>query len=449
MTFPRWALALMAAGGLAACAQAPAPGAASAGGTTVVDAARMFDGRAVVDRPRLVIRDGRILAAGPQAEVAIPEGARRVELGDRYLMPGIIAAHSHVGMVNGTEFGGRYYTRETVADDLAQFQRYGVVAVNALGMNRPLFHQLRREWRDGAHGGADLYGAGPGVGMVDGGAPPASMNPEPDQVARPRTPAEARAAVDAMADAGVDVIKVWIDDLNHQAPKMPPAVYRAAIEQAHARGLKAAAHIHALEDAKGAVAAGIDIIGHGVRDRPVDAALLAAMRERGVWYIPTVNLNEAEYIYAEHPEWLDDPFFRMALDPALEARFRDPAWRAAALARSAGQRQQVATNLANLRAAHAAGVRVALGTDSGATPLRIPGFAEHLEMAHFVAAGMTPAEALRAATSNGAEVMGLADRGRLAAGQRADFLVLTADPTLDIANTRRIGAVWRNGAPVR
>ncbi|WP_200845198.1 amidohydrolase family protein [Roseomonas sp. 18066] len=441
---------LLATAGLAACTAGPmAEPSAEAPATTVVDAARLFDGERVVDRPRLVIRDGRILAAGTQDSLAIPEGARRVDLAGRHLMPGLIAAHSHVGMVSGTDFGGRFYTRETVARDLAQFQRYGVVAVNALGMNRPLFHELRREWRDGRHGGADLYGAGPGVGMADGGAPPPAMNPEPDQVARPRTPAEARAAVDAMADAGIDMVKVWIDDLNHQAPKLPPAVYRAAIDQAHARGLRAAAHIHDLVDAKGAVAAGVDVIGHGVRDRPVDAALLAAMRQRGVWYIPTVNLNEAEYIYAEHPEWLEQPFFRDAMSPALQARFRDPEWRRAALGRAEGQRQQVQTNIANLRAVRAAGVKVALGTDSGATPLRIPGVAEHLELAHFVAAGFSPVEALTAATRAGAEVMRLPDRGRLAPGYRADFIVLRADPTVDITNSRSIEAVWRNGAPAR
>ncbi|WP_369059505.1 amidohydrolase family protein [Caulobacter sp. 73W] len=419
---------------------------AAAQAVTVLDAERLFDGSAVIDKARVVIKDGKVVASGPQAEVAAPAGAKRVDLGDRFVMPGLVTAHSHVGMVQGLDVGGHNYSRETVGRDLAQFQRYGVVAVNALGMNAELFHTLRREWRGGAHGGADLYGAGGGVGAVDG-APPARMKP-PASVMRPTTPEAARKAVDAMADAGVDMIKVWVDDLNGQSPKMTPEVYAAAIDQAHRRGLKAAVHIHALADAKGVVRAGADVIGHGVRDMPVDEEFTTLLRERGVWYIPTVNINEAEYIYAEHPEWLKDPFFRMAVTPALEAQLNDAQWRQAALDKAQPSRAAVSMNIANLRRVHAGGGKIAFGTDSGVTPLRIPGFAEHLELGHFVQAGLTPVEALTAATASSAALMGLKDRGCLAAGCRADLLVLRADPTADIANSRTIEAVWRNGAPI-
>lgn len=412
----------------------------------VLDGARLFDGKRVVEDARLVIEAGRIVAAGPASEIAVPAGAERRDLAGRTIIPGLIAAHSHVGMVEGVDQGGHNYTRETVARDLEQFQQYGIVAVNALGMNRPLFHELRREWR-GRAPGADLYGAGAGVGAVDG-APPASMRPQPDQVDRPHNGDAARAAVDRMADAGVDMIKIWVDDLSGKAPKMAPDIYAAAVEQAHSRGLKTAAHIHALEDAKGVLAAGIDIIGHGVRDRAVDRDFIDAMLRADAWYIPTININEAEYIYADHPEWLDDPFFRAALNPALEAQFRDAEWRRGALARAAGARRQVEVNLANLRTLHAAGVKIALGTDSGATPLRIPGFAEHLELGHLVAAGMTPVEALTAATWHGAQVLGAADRGCLWSGCRADLLILSGDPTRDIAASRSIEQVWRNGRAV-
>ncbi len=303
--------------------------------TTVLDGARLFDGKSVVEDARLVLRDGRVVAAGPAAETAAPPGARRIDLSGRTIIPGLIAAHSHVGMVDGLDQGGHNYTREVVARDLAQFQRYGVVAVNALGMNRPLFHPLRTQWRSGAHGGADLYGAGPGVGAVEG-APPASMRPQPDQVERPRTPQESAAAVDRMADAGVDMVKIWVDDLSGTVPRLSPEVYQAAIERAHERGLKIAAHVHDLVDAKGVLAAGVDVIGHGVRDQPVDQAFIDAMRERGAWYVPTININEGEYLYAEHPEWLDDPFVRGALSPALAEKLRDPEWRRETLAAAAG-----------------------------------------------------------------------------------------------------------------
>ena len=414
----------------------------------VLDGARLFDGRQLVDDSRIVIEGGRVKAAGPKASTPLPTGAIRRDVSGKTIIPGLIAAHSHVGMVNGLEHGGANYTRETVSRDLAQFQRFGVVAVNALGMNRPLFHDLRREWQSGNPTGADLYGAGAGVGVVDG-APPARMNAAADQVDRPTTPEAARAAVNRMADAGIDMVKIWVDDLGGTAPKLRPDVYRAAIEQAHARGLKAAAHIHSLADAKAVVEAGADVVGHGVRDQPVDRAFIDLMLAKGAWYVPTININEADYIFAEHPEWLADPFFRAAINPAIEARLKDEAWRKEMLAKAANPRRQVAINTENLRRLHAAGVKIGFGTDSGATALRLPGFAEHLELGHMVAAGMTPVQALAVATRASAEMLGATDRGCLWQGCRADLLILSADPTVDIANSRSIEAVWRNGRAVR
>ena len=431
--------ALLAMGPTAASAAPSAP--------VVLDGARLFDGQKLTENARIVIDNGRIVSAGPKSAIPLPPGAKPRDVSGKTIIPGLIAAHSHVGMVNGTDHGGQNYTRETVARDLAQFQRYGVVAVNALGMNRPLFHQLRREWQNGNPGGADLYGAGAGVGAASG-APPASMKAALDQVDRPETPEAAVAAVNQMADAGIDMVKIWVDSLGGVAPKLSPDVYRAAIAQAHVRGLKAAAHIHDLADAKTVLEAGADIIGHGVRDQPVDQPFIDLMRKTGAWYIPTVNINEAEYLYAEHPEWLDDPFFRAALNPALEARLRDPQWREKALATAGKARAQVSTNIENLRCLHAAGVKIALGTDSGATPLRIPGFAEHLELGHLVSAGMTPVQALTAATHGGAQMLGAADRGCLWKGCRADLLILSGDPTRDISASRTIEEVWRNGRAV-
>ncbi|MGF7150977.1 imidazolonepropionase-like amidohydrolase [Sphingomonas zeicaulis] len=440
----RAALTMLAA--MLAALLLPMPAAAQ--DVAVVEAGRLFDGRAVIENARMVMRDGRIVAVGPRDEVAIPEGAAIIDRRGRFVMPGLIAGHSHVGTVSGVEHGGRYYSRETVARDLAQFQRYGVVAVNALGMNRPLFHDLRREFRGPSHVGADLYGAGPGIGVIGGAPPEARMNTLPDQVARPANAEEARAAVRSMADAGVDVIKIWLDALGTGAPKMPPEIYTAVIAEGHARGLPVAAHIRDLADAKAVLAAGADIIGHGVRDQPVDDAFIALLRDRGAWYMATINIDEANYLYAEHPEWLDDPFFRQALNPALEARLRDAAWRRETLAGADGARKAVAMNIANLRALHAAGVHIGLGTDSGGTALRIPGFAEHRELQLSVQAGLTPTEALTAATWGNAQMLRLEGRGTLTPGAVADFLVLDADATKDIGATRTLREVWRSGKKV-
>ncbi|THF72277.1 MAG: amidohydrolase family protein, partial [Methylophaga nitratireducenticrescens] len=108
-------------------------------------------------------------------------------------------------------------------------------------------------------------------------------------------------------------------------------------------------------------------------------------------------------------------------------------------------RQSVNYNIKNLTKLHNAGVKIALGTDSGATALRIPGFAEHRELELMVQAGMSPTAVLQAATANAAAMMQLPNRGRLAAGYQADFLVLSADPTFNILASRQIVEVWRYG----
>ncbi|ODN67271.1 amidohydrolase family protein [Methylophaga muralis] len=418
---------------------------AESNSTIVIDSARLFDGEHVIEQARMVIENDTIIAVGSQQEIALPAQARHLSYANRFIMPGLIAAHSHVGTVSGLQHGGDFYSRETVMRDLAQFQRYGVVAVNALGLNRPLFHELRNEMRGSHHRGADLYGAGAGVGAIDGAPPKGRMGLTEDQAERPATPAAARLAVKQMNDAGIDMVKVWVDGMGGDVPTMPAEIYQAAFEEAHALGLPSAAHIHYLDDAKGVVAAGVNVVAHGVRDTDVDQEFIDLMLAGDVWYVPTININEAEYIYAQHPEWLHDPFFTASLSPELQQQLSDDSWREAALAKSEKNRQSVNYNIKNLTKLHNAGVKIALGTDSGATALRIPGFAEHRELELMVQAGMSTTSVLQAATANAAAMMQLPNRGRLAAGYQADFMVLSADPTFNILASRQIVEVWRYG----
>ena len=115
-----------------------------------------------------------------------------------------------------------------------------------------------------------------------------------------------------------DLIKIWVDDMHGTVPnKMNPVIYKAVIDEAHANHLRVAAHIYYLDDAERLVNDGIDILAHGVRDKPVDTNLIQAMKARGVWYIPTLGLDETFFVFAEHPPWMQQPFFRHALQPAL------------------------------------------------------------------------------------------------------------------------------------
>jgi len=415
----------------------------------LLENARVFDGQRDRGITPVLIDGARIVHIGTPLPAAAT-GARRIDYSGKTLLPALVSDHAHVGNTQGLEHGDRYYTRDNVVRDLRQFQRYGITTVTALGMNGADFFAIRTEVNADPALGAQLYGAGGGIGAPDGAPPADSMGLRHDPVARPRTAEQARAAVATQHADGVDLIKLWVDDLGGKRPMMTPEVYRAAIAEAHARGLTVAAHIHDLDQARDLVDAKVDILAHGIRDRAVDPMLARKMREQSTWYIPTVAIDEANYWYAEHPQALQQPFLRQALHRDVLVRWSQPAWQRAQLAGSGipAARAAVATNLDNVRRLQAAGVKLGFGTDAGAMPQRVIGVAEHRELQLLVQAGLTPAQALQIATSQAADLLGLADRGRIAAGKRADLLVLDADPLTDIANTQRIGAVWQAGQEV-
>lgn len=411
---------------------------------------RLIDGRGgpPVPNATVVIDGGAIVSAG--ANVPVPETASVRDEGGRTLMPGLISDHSHVGQVSGTSNGAENYTAANVEAELAQYARYGVTTVITMGVNPPLFDQLRAWSHAGQLGPvADLFGVDQGIG-VPGGAPlEGQLRNAPDELFRPANPDEARQAVAKMAAAHTDLVKIWVDDLGGTVPKMDPAIWHAVIDEAHKRHLRVAAHIHDLADAQALVDGGVDILAHGVRDKAMSAGFADTLRVRGVWYVATLALDEATTAWAERQPWTLTPFARAGLSPALAAEIDDPAWRARTLAdpNSAKARKSLAFNIQNLGMAFQSGVRVGFGTDSGATPLRVPGVAEHRELALSAQAGLTPLQALTLATRNAALFLGLTDRGVIAPGKRADLVVLNGDPSADLANAGRISEVWVAGRP--
>lgn len=427
------------------------PAAPPASGATVIEGARVFDGERDLGQVLLVVENGVIARILPADEAGdLPPDAERIDHSGRHIVPGLVSNHSHVGNTDGTEHGDRFYTRDHVLRNLRQFQAYGVTTVTALGLNGEPFYGVRDDTARDPALGAQLFGSGPGIG-APGGAPPAGgMGLENDPVPRPEDAEQARQAVREQVERGIDLIKLWVDDLGGSAPQMSAEVYRAAIEEAHLHGARVAAHIHDLEPATDLVHSGVDVIAHGVRDRAVDEDLVSAMAGAGTWYVPTVNINEANYYYAENPERLDDPFLRNALQPAVHAQFSDEDWRREHLAQDsvAEDRAAVDTNLRNLATLRDAGVRIGFGTDSGAMPQRVIGYAEHRELELMTRAGFTPQQAIATATRDAADLLGLDDRGLLAEGRRADFVVLEADPLEDIRNTRGILEVWQAGRRV-
>jgi imidazolonepropionase-like amidohydrolase len=411
----RWGWALLAAL-LAACTSSsedrpseapPAPPLVpSARPTiTVFEGARLIvgDGTTLEDAV-FVVEDGTFAAVGPRGAVTVPEGAEHVDLTGRTVMPAIIDTHTHLSR-----------EREALIEDLRRRAQFGVAAALSLGQDEgdDVF-----EIREEVIPGAALYRtAGRGI-----------TAPEPGRTEIPywvTSPEEARAAVREQALLGVDIIKIWVDDRNGRYEKLSPEIYRAVIEEAHAVDVRVTAHLFNLADAKELLRAGIDAFAHGIRDVDVDDEVLALFAERPD-FVLVPNLPDRGV--ATDLSWLRGMIPDEQLARLQEASVDRPEAQAA-----------FAIQARNLVRLHEAGVRIALGTDGN-----VP-WGPHLEMADMVAAGMSPADVIVAATKNGAEFLELERMGTVAPGNSADFIVLEADPLEDITNTRRIERVYLRG----
>ena len=395
----------------------------------------------------VVVKADRIESIGAGHEHP-PSSAKVIDLHGQTIMPLIINTHGHLGLTKGTSGSQANETDDNIRHQLLRYQEYGVGAVLSMGTDGKRFAEIREESRRGELPGADVYTAGIGFGAKNG-VPPANMGF--GEVFRPETPAEARSEVAQQAPQKPDFIKVWVDDFWGQYPKMPPEIYGAIIDEAHKDGLRVAAHVYHLEDARLLVADGVDVLAHSIRDGDVDDALIADMKKHNVAYIPTLSLDDFAFAYGDSPKWVDDPFFTAALDPGVLEMIASPEYKAKVQSNKVTAQEQAALPQAmrNLKKIYDAGILVSLGTDSGATPIRIQGFAEHMELALMVQADLTPLQAITVATSNAAKLLGIEDQyGTLAVGKKANFIVLEKDPSQDIHNTQTIRAVWKNGNKV-
>ncbi|MGI4829370.1 MAG: amidohydrolase family protein [Janthinobacterium lividum] len=395
-----------------------------------------------------------VMAAGliqqvcsPGQSCPVPAGAIESPLApDSTVMPALISAHVHLALLDAQgQFDSNAYTEPHVLAQLQQYEHYGITTVVSLGMNRDLVWSIRDQQRAGQVGGATLLTVGRGIG-VPNGFPPNTATP--DQVDRPATSAEARLDVDRAADHHADLIKIWIDSNHGKFPEMSDAVVHAVIAEAHARGLRVAAHVYALEDARRLVTEGVDILAHSVRDAPVDPAFIALLKSKGIWYIPTLTVDQSFFLFADQPELLNDPLLTAALPASQLAVLRSAAYRDKIESDPATvqHRQDFATASQNLKRLYDAGINIGFGTDSGATLARIPGYAEHQELALMVRAGLTPAEALACATAHNAAMLRL-PTGVLKPGNRADLLIIQGDPTDDMNAINHIVAVYHAGVP--
>lgn len=405
------------------------------------------NGGAPIEHADLLVQGDTIAAIGNDLDTT---GLNVIHLSGKTIIPALISSHVHVGTLKGTTTKSVNYTRANILSQLNKYGDYGVENILVMGTDRPMLFtsKLRDSSANGLLPGARLYSAGYGFGVPQN-APPVDFGM--DNVYRPLTASQVPSEMDSLAKVGPLVVKMWVDDFGGKFKKMDPEVYKAVINEAHKHNIRAAAHAYYVADARKLVAAGINIIGHSIRDSVIDDQLIQEMKKKGVVYIPTLSLDEFAFIYARKPEWINDPFFKASLEPGVYEMITSKKYQDN-LKNSPGYAKSVAafeTALRNLKKLYVAGVLVAMGTDSGATPVRAQGFSEHLEMELMVQAGLTPLQAIGVATKNSAQVLQIFDRfGTLEKGKVADLIVLKNNPFGDIRNTRSIEAVYKAGKHV-
>ena len=402
-------------------------------------------GRPPIKNSVLIVEGEKVRIVGRADSTSIPKDADVRDVTGKTIMPALINLHGHPGLTtNGVDAVNGVYTKENVQWILNKYLSYGVATVASFGQDGDLIYKLRDAQHAGTMGGARIFTAGQGFAEV-------SERPNPTDIRyRPKTPEEARADVRELAMHHPDYMKIWVDDYLGRETKMQPAIYGAIIDEAHRRHIRVFAHEFYLADAKALLAAGLDGFAHSIRDQPVDNELIQAMKTRNVFIIPTLVRDEVLFIYGDGGKWLKDPFFQAGLTPAALTMIRGPELAVKTRKDPDLPKYRAGLEMAerNLKTMSDAGVKIAFGTDSG-LPTRFAGFFEHRELQLMVEAGLTPMQAIIAATGTNADILKAGKQfGTLQPGRQADFLVLDANPLDDIHNTEKLSAVWQAGKTV-
>ena len=367
----------------------------------------------------IVMENGRIRDMGPSSKIPSPAGATVVDLKGKFIVPGIINAHGHVGAKTEPQ--------------LRQYALYGVTTATSMQTDPDEVVQVREAQKRG-----ELRGAR--VSTVK-----YRFAPDPEVA----TPDQARAKVDEIVAGGADYIKVWVDSGFGTRAKLTPEFCAAVLEQARKHGKLTFGHAYELVDAKMLVEQGLNVLAHNIRDREVDSDFIAVLKQRNVTLIPTLIRDEFLFAYGDAPAWIDDPFFqkfvpaeRMAV---LKTKIRDEQ---AKNPQRPLLKAGFEMNKINLKKLSDGGVRIALGTDSGGAADRffIQGYSEHREMELMVQSGLTPMQVIQSFSKGASEALGIQKEfGTLAKGKTADLLVLEKNPLENIDKMRSIQTIYLGG----
>lgn len=404
--------------------------------TCAITNVRVFDGETILSDQTVLIKDGIISAVGPSQSIDIPTGCPVVDGSGCTLLPGLIDAHTHTsedslklaltfGVTTELEMGGQWTASQRRAieeDDSSADLRTAMQHIAPKGghpeqLIRKMLQSMPHNPEDDGHS------HGPGMSVS--------------------TPEEAEALVAHCVDSGADYIKVMIENGHVLGdpglPTLSDPTLKAGVAAAHAHHKMAIAHALTYDSTTQALDAGIDGLAHLLIDRAVDQKMIESFKSLHAFVTPCACLNAS---LMGLPSPLPD-------DERVTSRL-PKVWLETLTARCntfpQGKFQNV---LDSIKALHEAGIEVLVGTDAAAPFPVFGGLAHgasvHHELQLFVEAGLSPVDALKAATSVPARRFGLDDRGRVAEGLRADLLLVEGDPTARIEDTLNIKAIWRRG----
>lgn len=361
----------------------------------------------------ILIEQGNITRI-ESSRIDVP-GARVIEARGKTVMPGLIDAHCHLDFLNARSgFSARMQARFGLSGPSNELLRFGITSIRTMSEPPELVLGLRNRTRIGNRVGPTMVVAGPAF-TAPGGHPLVTVCRDNAWLGRnmvytPTTDTQARTMVRALKSQGVDLIKIVYQggiyaEFGEAINKLPENVAIAIIDEAHKHGLPVGAHTHYAADVAFLLEAGVDSIEHGVLEEDAPPELLRAWAKKHTFLIPTLSITE--------------------------------------VVNNADQQSYLPQASRNLVRAVKAGVRIAAGTDSMVGAM--PADSLHQELQLMVAAGITPTQAIQAATGNAADALRLHDRGLIKTGMAGDLLLLNSDPLEGIESVSDIAFVVQNG----
>jgi len=410
-----------------------APAALLIRGVTLIDGT----GRPALPNASVLVEGNRITRVTDQS-ITPPAGAQIIEGRGKFLIPGLIDVHVHLAGGGNPDGNAPVTPQQERTGQLAlnSFLYAGVTTIFDARNQEPFIFGFRARERSGAIVSPRIYATGGSVTSPGGHGGPYFVESWPQD----------RAVLDKHIAGKPDMVKIGQDEhgwgTRPMITKLPDDLLEKIIRYYQSKGVRSTIHISNEHDATEAIYAGVDTLAHPVIQSPISNAFVNIMKVKHVPMASTLTIGESYSRLADHPEYLDQPFYRAMIDPATiqrmkttqSAQMKDDRW---------AQWMKIMTPVAqdNVRRINAVGKDIiACGTD------RSSGADVHRELELIAAAGIDPAQVIVIATRNSARFLGLLDDlGTVEAGKLADLVLLNADPTADINNAKQIQTVIKNG----